>query len=209
MNQKTDNYDPSIREELDKEDWENVLPHVLKYSVSRSKKYHWLGYIVEPEELVQEAVARAYGVGKNETYRNWNKNKYPKLGNFLISIIESMTSHSSNHSIRFRSEPLNHKDGSPRDFKINSETKKIVSTTNLSSPENNIVQSENLQVLTDELKTFAEVDEEMGMVILCLEDGVSHPRDIAKETGYDIKRVYNILRRLRTRLNKYNPNPKR
>ncbi len=51
MNQKSSNYDPAICAELEKEDWDNILPRVLKYAVARSKKYRWPGYVVEPEEL--------------------------------------------------------------------------------------------------------------------------------------------------------------
>ncbi len=76
MNQKSSKYDPTICAELDKEDWNNILPRVLKYALARSMKYHWLGYVVEPKELVHEAISLAYGIGKNETYRNWNKEKH-------------------------------------------------------------------------------------------------------------------------------------
>ncbi len=51
MNQKSSNYDPTICAELEKEDWNIILPRVLKYAVARSKMFHWPGYVVEPEEL--------------------------------------------------------------------------------------------------------------------------------------------------------------
>ena len=84
MAEHSPRYDPSIRDELDKADWDSVFPAVLKYARWRAKKFKYLGYRVEPEELVHEAIARAYGVGTRGTNRNWNKDKYPKLEYFLI-----------------------------------------------------------------------------------------------------------------------------
>lgn len=202
-------YDPAIRTELDNADWENILPRVYKYAKERSWKYYWLGYVVEPKELVQEAIARAYGTGKNETYRNWNKEKYPKLEDFLISIVESISSHEADHAERIKIKPLFNKDGTPSDFEENVSSKVMLSEGNHNSPEEEILQSESLQYLTDELKSISEKDEEVGMLILCIEDGKKRPREISKETGYDVKKVNNIFKRLRTRLKELKPSPKK
>jgi hypothetical protein len=44
---------------------------------------------------------------------------------------------------------------------------------------------------------MAEGDEEMGIVVMCLQDGISKPREISEQTGYDVDRVNNILKRMR------------
>ena len=44
-------YDPSIREELDKADWDKVLPPVLKYAVWRAKKFGSTGTGVMPNTV--------------------------------------------------------------------------------------------------------------------------------------------------------------
>lgn len=211
MNQKSSKYDPTLCAELDKEDWENILPRVHKYAVARSKKYYWLGHVVEPEELVQEAISLAYGIGENENYRNWNKEKYPKLEDFLISIIESITSHKADHSMRIKKKPLFNDDGTINDFELSISSNFMVNKNNLNSPEpeEEIIQSENSQLFADKLKNIAEEDEEMGIIIMCLEDGISRPRDISNETGYDVKKIHNIFRRLRTKLKQFKPSPMR
>lgn len=209
MDQKSSKHDPTIGAELDKEDWNNILPRVLKYALARSMKYHWLGYVVEPKELVHEAISLVYGIGKNETYRNWNKEKYPKLDDFLISIIESITSHKADHAMRIKIKPLFNKDGTPSDFEENISSKEMLSKGILNSPEEEIIQSESLQPLTDKLKIISEEDEEIGMLVLCIEDGISRPREISKETGYDVKKVNNIFKRLRTKLKEFKPSPMR
>ncbi len=207
MNQKSSKYDPAIRTELDNAGWENIFPRIYKYAMARSMKYHWLGYVVEPEELIQDAISRAYGIGENETYRNWNKEKYPKLEDFLISIIESITSHKADHSRRIKEKPLFNDDGTTNDIELNISSMWIKNRENI-SPDEEIIQLETLQLLTDKLKSIAEEDEEIGIIILCLEEGISLPREISNETGYNVNKVNNILRRLRTKLKKLKPPPK-
>jgi len=115
MLQNSSKYDPTIHEDVEKADWDSVLPRVLKYAVSRAKIFRWLGDEVEPEALVQEAIARAYGIGIRDNYRNWNTETCPDLGDFLIGIIRSMTSHKAEHEAEFPSESLFNEDGSPKD----------------------------------------------------------------------------------------------
>ena len=207
MNTKSSKHDPTICDGLNKEDLANILLRVHKYAVARSKKYYWLGYVVEPDELVQEAIALAYGIGENETYRNWNKDKYPKLEDFLISIIESITSHKADHARRIKKVSLFDDNGMITDFESNISSNWTKNKENLNSPTpiDHIIKTESLQLLTDKLKSIAEEDEEIGFIILCIEDGISLPREISRETGYDVNKVYNILKRLRIRLKQFKP----
>ncbi len=209
MVQYSPNYDPSIHDELEKADWDAVLPSVFKYAISRAKMFKWLGDEVEPEALVQEAISRAYGIGTRGTYRNWNKEAVPNLGDFLIGIIRSMTSHKAEHEAGFPSESLFKEDGSPKDAKILKSYDETVGASKLNNPEDEIIENENLQALHDELDRLANVDEELGMVILCIEDGIGEPRNIAEITGFDKGKVNNLLRKLRRKLQKYNPKRER
>jgi len=198
-------YDTSIRKELDKADWDSIYPVVLKYAISRAKIFSWLGDEVNPENLVQEAMARAYGIGSNGTYRNWNKEKYPELQSFLISIIRSMTSHVAEHESEFPKESLLNVDGLPKDKKLLESRDEIADFQNPKTPEEELIETDNLKPLMEELSRLSNENEELGMVILCIQDGISRPRHIADETGYDIKKVNNLLRTLRRRLAIYDP----
>lgn len=205
MSRHSPKYDSSILEELKKADWDKVLPSVLKYAVWRAKKFAWIGDEVDPEALVREAIARAYGVGYRNTYRNWNKDKCPKLETFLIGIIRSMTSHKAEHVSDFQKESLYNEDGSTKDDKLlksGDETKGFLKPKN---PEEELIEAENLQPLMDELNKLSDEDEDLGMIILCIEDGISKTRHIAEATGYDRKKVNNLLRKLRRRLENYDP----
>jgi len=198
-------YDPSIREELDKADWANVLPPVFKYAIWRAKKFAWIGDEVDPDSLVNEAIARAYGFGTGNTYRNWNKDKCPKLENFLIGIIRSMTSHKAEHVSDFPKESLFNEDGSTKDDKLLKFGDETEGFQKPKTPEEKLIEADNLQSIMDELDKLSDEDEALGMIILCIEDEISKTRHIAEATGYDRKKVNNLLRQLRRRLENYNP----
>lgn len=202
-------YDPSIHEKLEKADWDAALPRVLKYAVSRAKIFKWLGDEVEPEALVQEAIARAYGTGTRENYRNWNREKCPDLANFLIGIIRSMTSHEAEHGSEFPKESLFDEDGSPKDEKLLKSADEVAGALMPKSSEVELIENENLRTLNDELDSISVEDEDLGLVIVCIEDGISKPRHIAEETGFEINKVNNLLRKLRRKLDKYNPKTKK
>jgi DNA-directed RNA polymerase specialized sigma24 family protein len=209
MLQHSSKYDPTIHEELGKADWDAALPRVLKYAVFRAKIFRWLGDKVEPETLVQEAIARAYGIGSKENYRNWNTKTCPDLGDFLIGIIRSITSHKAEHEAEFPSESLFNEDGSPKDEKILKSADETAGASKPKTPEEEIIENENLQAFKDELDRLSDEDGDLGMVILCIEEGISKPRHIAEEAEFDKEKVNYLLKRLRRRLKKYNPKMKR
>ncbi len=202
-------YDPSIHEKLEKADWDAALPRVLKYAVSRAKIFKWLGDEVEPEALVQEAIARAYGNGTRGNYRNWNREKCPDLANFLIGIIRSMTSHEAEHGSEFPKESLFDEDGSLKDEKLLKSADEVAGALMPKTSEVELIENENLRTLNDELDSISVEDEDLGLVIVCIEDGISKPRHIAEETGFEINKVNNLLRKLRRKLDKYNPKMKK
>lgn len=198
-------YDPSIHEELKKVNWDAVLPSVLKYAVWRTKNFEWLGEKVDPEALVQEAIARVYGIGTNGTYRNWEREACPDIAVFLMGIIRSMTSHTAEHEAGFPKESLFLEDGSPKDSKLFASADETAGVIKPKMPEDELIDAKNLQSLMKVLDSLGAEDEDLGMVILCIEDGISRPRFIARETEFKIEKVNNLLKKLRRKLKRFNP----
>ena len=209
MLQCSSKYDSTIIEKLEKEDWDTVLPRVFKYAISRAKIFKWLGDEIEPEALVNEAIARAYGKGTGGSFRNWNQEACPDLASFLNGIIRSMTSHMAEHEKEFPSESLYYENGSAKDKKILKSCDGNTELTKPQTPEDEIIEKENLQALISKLDNIAKEDEDLGLVILCIEDGVSDPRNIATATGFDRDKVYNLLKRLRRKLRFYKAEARR
>ncbi len=196
-------YDPSVRKELDRVDWGSVLPKVLNYTIWRTKNF--AGPKVDHESLVQEAIARAYGIGTGGTYRNWNKDTCPDITDFLIGIVRSMTSHTAEHEAKFAEESIFLEDGSLKDNKLFATVDTITGYCRPRTPEENFFETDNLQRLMDVLDRLENEDEDLGMVILCIKLETSEPRYIAQETGFEIRKVNNLLKKLRRKLKNFKP----
>jgi hypothetical protein len=203
MLQLIDKYDPSIREHLDKADWDAVLLRVLKYAKARTRRLTWLGEKADPEALVHEAIARAYGIGSGETYRNWNRDTCPDLATFLIGIVRSITSHEAEHESKFSQGSLFNESGSIKDDELFKCVDETVGFQKVKTPEEHLIEGEELKLIIDELDKLSLEDEDLGMVILCIKDGISSPKYIADTLGLDIAQVYNLLKKLRRKVSKY------
>ncbi|MFH0812008.1 MAG: hypothetical protein V2A69_04110 [Pseudomonadota bacterium] len=86
INDYSNKYDPSVHSELDHANWNDILPRVLKYAEARARKYDFVvgnQVQVEAKELVNEACARAYGVGKDGGLSKLEQRQVPRFGGFL------------------------------------------------------------------------------------------------------------------------------
>jgi hypothetical protein len=200
---ENERYDPSIREDLEHANWKEILPRVLYYANYQYKRLVWFGVgDTDPEDLVHEAIALAYGRGENGEFRNWNKTYYPDLPAFLKSVIKSIVNHKIKHVIDFKHDCIDVKkgmngDSAEEDPRI---VKSMYAGMKDDSPEANLDGCEAKREFSErvaKLESIATGDEEMGMVILCFKDSISTPREIAEATGYDVKNVNNIIKRIR------------
>lgn len=191
-------YDPAIREELDKANWQDISLELIWYARSKMNMLLAMGITdVGYEDLIQEAISLAYGIGPDNTYRNWNREVYSDLAGFLRSVIKSIVSHKIAHHLRYISEFSSIDDESFGDRNLVALSPK--------NPEEIIKQQDDLSNLKEAIYERFKGDEEIGMALLCLEDGISKPRHIAEETGYDINKVNNALRKLRRYINELAP----
>ena len=191
-------YDPAIQEELDKANWPEIAPKLLRFANSKAWMLRRDGIAdVDHEDLIQEAISLAYGAGPNDTYRNWNKETYPDLADFLISVMKSIADHKQDHHKKYKRDSKSLDDNSLDDRHL----------VNLSpkSPEDMVIEEYDLFNLKAAICERVNGDHEIELVLRSLEDGVSKPRHIAKETGYHINKVNNVLRRLRRRIRELAP----
>ena len=209
MTQPSSRYDPSTREKLRKVDWDEVFPPVLKYAKSVAWKFGQSGIDVDPFELINEAIARAYGIGTRGTFRNWNQQNCSEAHIFLIGIIRSITSHEAEHLSDFPTESIFKENGATKEDRLFKNEDETQGTFKPNNPEEELIEEENLQPIMDELERISQEDEELGMIILCNEDGIGKSSEITEETGYEIKKVYRLRRKLRQRLKDFNPKLKK
>jgi DNA-directed RNA polymerase specialized sigma24 family protein len=186
-------YDPTIREELDQANWREISLKLLRFADSKAWMLRAVGIAdVDHGDLVQESIILAYGAGPNGNYRNWNKETYPDLGDFLISIIKSILNHKIDHHSKYKNNSISLEDNSLDDRDLVSLSPK--------SPEEILKEGYDLFNLRAAIYELVKGDEEEERLLLCMEGGVSTPKHIAEETGYEIKKVNNILKRLRRKI---------
>jgi len=182
-------HNPEVREELDNQaDWPEILPRLLKYAAAKTMNFRLLGIVdLDPMDLVSEAITLAYSGN-----RNWNKEVYPDPIDFLISVIGSIVNHKIKHYYKFKKGALLLDDTSDK-------TPELVSLSS-QNPEAIVTEKDNLLNLQKAIYEAVAGDEEAGMVLLCIESEKTRPREIAEETGYEVKQVNNILKRLRRKI---------
>ena len=182
-------YDPKVRQELDQADWKGeVLPRLLKYASARTQKLRLLGIVdLDPHDLVSEAITLVYSGS-----RKWNKELYLDLINFMISVIRSITNHRLKHYYQFKKDTFLLDDSHDK-------SKELVSLSPR-DPEALVTKKYNLMNLQNTIYEAIAGDEEAGMVLLCIESDKLTPKEISEETGYEVKQVNNILKRLRRKV---------
>ncbi len=207
MAEVSDKYDLNARELLEEADLEEALVRTLKYANWKSRCCSWLGHAVSADCLVNEAIARAYGVGTSNsdthTFRNWDKTRYPDLADFLISTINSMVNHIVEHHENFQGASFDEEGGQDDPHKASKLNQAAQGTEYLvrsRNPEEMAVISEERNKIRKCLDEIAEKDDEAGLVIMALEDGFEKPAEIAEVLQLDIDTVYNIIKRLRRKL---------
>ncbi len=139
------------------------------------------------------------------THRNWNKEKCPDPALFLKGIMRSIANHEIEHFFNFPTATLDPEDEKHVVLKGRSsnKAKEPFYEPSAISPEDNVIEKEKEIELIQrvrKLKTLAEGDEEMEMVMICFEDGFGKPSEIAANTGYDVTTVYNVIKRLKRRV---------
>lgn len=203
LNEFNSGYDQETSDlirQLSEEDLLEALGRALAYAQKETKFLQLVDCRIDPQELVQEAIARTFGTGTgrfgNNTYRNWNRDKYPTLYELLRSIIKSMRNHvlEEHKGITFIStETDDHHARQKLEVKI---SEKSASFT----PEDILTKSEDEIYLNSCLKKISEDDDEIAIFLTAIKEGITKASEQSDITGFDINTVYNIKRRLKRKL---------
>ena len=184
------------REELENADWKEIWPRLVKYAAAKVRKAKRLRLRNhDPRDLVQDAVSLAFGAGEDGRFRRWNKEKYPELPDFLMSVISSLAYHEIGKDRKRKQEHLDHdieRAVDPCHHEIMTNYTSI-----LLSPEEAVEQEESSRVLITKLEEILGKDEEAQLVLLAIHEGKTKPQAIAEETGIAIGCVYKARDRIR------------
>lgn len=193
-------YDHSIRNDLEKVNWAQVWPKVIQFAMGKELMLRKISINFSYKDIIQMAICRIYGVETGGKYRNWDSKKYPDLSLFLKFVIKDVVRDEIRKLSKKNSEPLNREDGTPRDRDFVEKGMDILGYFDRKSVEGLIVDEEEASELLNILNEVSEIDDDFGMVVLCLEDGVGKRREIAEITGLNKEKVYSIIYQIQKRV---------
>lgn len=189
-----DDISQELFDKLSSQNWEDILPKLTHYAAFLAKSLNWLRGSadlpkgLQPQDLVHEAITLVY-TGK----RHWDPDKVPDISVFLKGVIRSLVSHlvqSPEHTRRQNLE-LEGGEGEP------TTQIEIADAKNPDALELSIVRD-----VGEYLWNHAGDDEDMKLVLLCLDEEMKRG-DIANQLDFPLKKVDNILKRIRRATIKY------
>lgn len=181
---------------LETANWENIILDLVNFSIWQARKYVGkTGNITQlpegktPEDIAFGAVEKVWS-----KTRGWDPDKYPDLLTHLKWIVKSDMQHlfsSKRHQITSRIPQL--VDGIENDAVYSEMDQEPSAEEQLISKE----KEEKEEKLMAELAVAVKGDEELELLMMCIEDGIVKAEVIALETNWDITRVYNANKRFR------------
>ncbi len=178
-----ENETESVEQLLQKADWKRILKELLAFS-----GYKFPYYQVEfRKELVQETIKKVL-VGEQK----WNPQKRPSLLNHLKLVFISVASNEI-RSVRNRKKIALH---------AYSENDKEDSLINIPLNDKSIEKTIEDRDIIERVYNVVQGEDIAESVLLYIDEGVTSPKEIAKESGVDIKEIYNALRRIRYKASK-------
>lgn len=207
---KRESYDRSVIEKLDSIDWLAIMPGLIKYARAKEKLLIAVGSGKVYLDIIREAIARVYGQGENEKYRNWDSKKYPDLSKFLKYVIKDILRREVANLTGYQTEQLCWENEPGEERALSVTTQDDADAHQYLNPEDLIIKMETeknelelAEKLSNTLNDISLEDEDLGLLILCIDDGKTKNARIAEETGFEISKVNNLKKKLKRRLKWY------
>jgi hypothetical protein len=189
---------------LESANWDHIILELTRYAIWQARKHTWssgdpsiLPKGNTPQDMALNAIKKVWS-----GQREWDPKKYPDLLLHLKWVVKSDINHLS--------ESLEHEKVSrlhvfQSDETLDSDHNEI-SPKSLSptyemapNPEEELILSEKRKGekhLLERLHASVRGDDDLELLFMCFEDGIDKPRDIARETGFDIEKVYKLKKKL-------------
>ena len=169
---------------LHKQDWKVIILRLTAHAAYKVERLRWqtgkkdLPGGRQVKDLAMEAIKMVW-TGE----RKWNPDKQPDLLKHLKSIVNSVVSHlveSAEHTQRdILKEELEEGAFDPPD-------------DSAASPLDEVIAANVFGKLRSEVKS----DEDLELVLYCIEEGMSKPSDIADTLRISVERVYKAKKKL-------------
>jgi hypothetical protein len=193
-----------VLELLEAADWNDIILKLTYFAIWLSCRYTWksgdprrLPKGKTPEDIALDAIAKVW----NGT-RDWDINKYPDLLTHLKWIVKSEIKNlysSMEHQKTSRMPVMKNDEDTELDCDQIAHDPFSPTHEMTSTPEEDLITKEDMEFeekLKAELYTAVKGDEDLEQLLLCFEYGFCKAEEIANQTGWDVKKVYNIKRKL-------------
>jgi len=194
---------------LEKAGWEAIIRELTFFAYGQARRYPWRSRSHKvlpggktPEDIAVEAIEKVWN-GE----RDWDPEKYPNLLLHLKWIVRSDMGHlfkSTQHQKTFRFPEIGDapeeaaNPGEPSDFQASFDR-----SSGILDPESELMLQEQQELeerVKAELSAVVEGDEDLGLLLLCFEEGLDKPEAIAEQMGWEVTKVYNLKKKLLRRV---------
>lgn len=196
-------YDRTALKKLDAVDWSAIFPRLINYARAKEQVLIKIGSDLDFSDLLQEAMARVYGQGTNGKYRNWDSEAFPDLSEFLKVVMHEIVRQETSRVTKYPLEQLCWEEDPGEEKALSINNKDGVAAYLRHDPEKILIQQEEIDILNEEIEKISEKDEDLGLVLMCIDDGKIKSREIAAELDLPVTQVYNLQKRLRRRFIKW------
>ncbi len=182
----------NLRAELQRADWKALLPRLAKYAAGRLRRLGWArGHDHEPsamsiEELLNTSLERCL-----DGSRTWNDDDPPELEVFLRWVIKSVAYSERKKWLGKKTSALEDAgsfDPDPGPL-----------------PDAALEEEETREALAKDLEEIIAGDEDLGMLVLAVQDGHLRRSDIAEALGWTPDRVTAARLKLQRALIRHRP----
>ena len=193
---------------LEAADWKDIIKKLTHHANWRASLYTWKSgssYLLPSGKTPEDVALEAVGKILSGT-RYWDPDKYPDLLAHLKWIVKSDISHlfsSEEHQKSVRMPET--KDSGKIKPDILESGSLLNSDGKTSTPEEELIAHEDRDFeerIKRELYSSVEDNDDLGLLLLCFEEGIDKPAEIAEKMGWDVTKVYNLKRTLLRRVSK-------
>jgi len=193
-----------ILKRLEATDWNDLIIKLTHYAYWRARRYKWktgnpdqLPGGLTPKDIALRAISKVW-VGT----RAWDPDKYPDLLAHLKWIVKSDTNHlfaSMGHTTGCRINESDDKADSELTYNEAIPDPSSHFGESAPTPEEDLLAKENAEheeKVKQALFELIKGDNDLELLLLCIDDGIDKPELIAEEMGCDVAKVYILKRKL-------------
>jgi hypothetical protein len=185
---------------LEKQDWRDIILRLTHHAIVRFRWYNWKTRLPRgnsPEDIALGAIEKVW-----DGTRDWDPDKYPDLLIHLKWIVNSEIRNlydSLEHRKTARNPDQNSDDFAELESIESAHAHRHSLGAQALNPEEELIAAHDRtfkEALLSEFRDRAKEDEDLELLFLCFDDGIDKAETISRVTGWDIKKVYNLRRKL-------------